>query len=181
MKIFTTITLIFLSSLVLFSQEIKKEQIKDSLKLIKEHKIAIKPTKVGFYSAVLPGLGQAYNKDYWKIPFVYAALAGSTYLYIHNDDLYKDYRSQFKRKKLGDQSVETTFEVLERAQEYHRKKRDGNMLLILGVYVLQIVEASVDAHLQYHRIDRDLSLSPKFIRDSGSGKTQVVASFNFRF
>lgn len=142
---------------------------------------AIKPTKVAFYSAVLPGLGQAYNKKYWKIPIVYAALATSSYFVISNNNKYQEFRNDYKKKKLGDDSIELSLDVLERAQEYHKKKRDGNILLTFGVYILQIVEASVDAHLQHHNINRDLSFKPKLIQEPNRDKPQLVASLSFRF
>jgi hypothetical protein len=179
LKILFTIGALFFTFLV-FSQDNKQNKVKDSINLAKEYEISLKPTKAGFYSAILPGLGQGYNKKYWKIPFVYGALATSTYLYIYNDQKFNDYRDDYKKKKAGDENIELSLDVLKRAQEYHKKKRDGNMLLIIGVYVLQIVEASVDAHLQYHNIDDQLSFSPKLI-NSNNGKIQIVASLNFKF
>ena len=162
------------------AQKDYSDKQKDSMNAI-NYKIAIKPTKVAFYSAVLPGLGQAYNKKYWKIPFVYGALATSTYFVISNNNKYHEYRNDYKKKKLGDESIELSLDILERAQEYHKKKRDGNILLTLGVYVLQIVEASVDAHLQNHNINRELSFKPKFIQEPNHKKPQLVASLSFRF
>jgi len=177
--LFSTIFLIF--SLLSFSQEEQNDQVKDSIQLAKDYKIAIKPTKVGFYSAILPGLGQGYNKKYWKIPLVYIAIAAPTYFYIDNNNKYKTFRNDYKKKKLGDETVEYDFDYLKRAQEFHKKKRDGNMLLIVGAYVLQIVEASVDAHLQNHNINDQLSFSPQILRDQRSGNAYLAVSINFRF
>lgn len=175
--IFTTF---FIIPFLFQAQEDLSESQKDSINTI-QYKLALKPTKVAFYSAILPGLGQAYNKKYWKIPFVYGALATSTYLVVRNNNKFHEYRNDYKKKKLGDESVDLSLDVLERAQEYHKKKRDGDILLTLAVYVLQIVEASVDAHLQNHNINTDLSFTPKLIQEPNREKPQWVASLSFNF
>lgn len=180
MKYLLLIVLISFSLAIQAQEKIYTDTQLDSINAIK-YQIAIKPTKVGFYSAILPGLGQGYNKKYWKIPLVYGALATSSYFVISNNNKYHEYRNDYKKKKLGDESILLSLDVLKRAQEYHKKKRDGNILLTLGVYILQIVEASVDAHLHYHNINRDLSFKPKFIKESHAEKPQLVGSFSFQF
>ncbi len=172
-------------SLSILSQEIENEISTDSLPSIDEEAIALKPIKVSFYSAILPGLGQAYNKRYWKIPIVYVALGASTYYYIYNDNRYKEYRTAFKLHKLGQgdlsQYPDLTTDVLETAQEYHKKDRDLSMLVTAGIYFLQIIEASVDAHLQYYNISNELSLSPTLVRDPITGSTGVAVNLSFKF
>ena len=69
--------------------------------LDKDLEMAMKPSKATFYSAVLPGLGQAYNKKYWKIPIVYGALATGIYFYNQNDKNYNRYRNAYKRRLAG--------------------------------------------------------------------------------
>ena len=64
----------------------------------KDIEMATRPSKATFYSAVLPGLGQAYNKKYWKIPIVYGALASGIYFYKQNDKDYNRYRNAYKRR-----------------------------------------------------------------------------------
>ena len=59
------------------------------------------PSKAAFYSAILPGLGQIYNKRYWKVPIVYAVIGLGVYAYMYNDDLYDRFRTAFKRRKAG--------------------------------------------------------------------------------
>jgi len=168
------------SSFFAYAQEEYTNIQKDSIHTI-NYEIALKPTRVAFYSAILPGLGQAYNKKYWKLPLVYGALGTSTYFVVRNNKKYHEYRDDYKKKKLGDESIELPLDVLQKAQEYHKKKRDGNMLLVLATYILQIVEASVDAHLQYHNIDEKLSFSPTIIQDPFQGNTQLMARFSFKF
>ena len=59
------------------------------------------PARAAFLSAVLPGLGQFYNKKYWKVPMVYAAIGGSAYVFKVNDNLYRRYRDAFKSRRAG--------------------------------------------------------------------------------
>ena len=61
----------------------------------------LSPARAAFYSAVLPGLGQAYNGKYWKIPIVYTALGVGVYFYLENDRQYDRYRSAYKSRLAG--------------------------------------------------------------------------------
>ena len=133
------------------------------------YNIAIKPTKVAFYSAVLPGLGQAHNRDYWKIPIVYGALGASIYSYDFNNVRFHKYREAYKLLKMGleNEYPGISASTLEKAQRYHKRYRDLSLLVTSGLYILQIVEASVDAHLQYHDTDSKLSVNPSFILPLG--------------
>ena len=76
----------FLLSIILFFVSIFSYGQNDDYE--KELEMALRPSKATFYSAVLPGLGQAYNKKYWKIPIVYGALATGLYFYNQNHTLY---------------------------------------------------------------------------------------------
>lgn len=185
MKSLFSIACIFCFSLVVFSQEITTEKKQDSITEISRESIAIKPIKVSFYSAILPGLGQAYNKKYWKIPIVYGALGTSTYYYIYNNNRYQEYRTAFKLHKLGQgessQYPTLSLDVLQQAQEYHKKDRDLSMMVTIGLYFLQIIEASVDAHLQYHNIDNKLGFSPGLVQEPISGNTGLAISLTYRF
>jgi hypothetical protein len=120
------------------------------------------PAKAAFYSAVLPGLGQAYNKKYWKIPLVYGALGTSVYFYKRNDDNYKRYLNALKLKLDGKENEfgDTDIKGLERGIKYYKKQRDLMLFVTIGVYVLNILEANVDAHLPDKKIDSNLSFKP---------------------
>lgn len=150
---------------------------------------ALAPAKAGFYSAVLPGLGQAYNKRYWKIPLVYGALAGSIYMYSRNAKQYKRYRTAFRLRKYGLQDEFMSDEgnellstnVLERAQRYYVRNRDLWVLITAGLYVLQIVEASVDAHLIHHNVNDNLSFEPSIYKDPIGQKNVLAVSLNINF
>lgn len=167
------------------AQENNEIIIKDSISDNEIYLAALKPSKAGFYSAILPGLGQAYNKSYWKIPLVYGALGASTYFYIYNNNKYQEYRTAFKLHKLGEgassQYPTLTLDVLQKAQEYHKKDRDLSILVGVGLYVLQIVEASVDAHLEFHNTDSNLGIAPSIIIEPISGKPALATSLTYTF
>lgn len=134
------------------------------------------PSKAAFYSAILPGLGQIYNRRYWKVPIVYGALGTGVYAYLYNDDLYDRFRSAFKRRRAGftdDEfydvnnsgivpgSPDLSDEALQDAQERYQRDRDLALLITIGLYAFNIIDANVDAHLQQFNVDDDLSLDIK--------------------
>lgn len=131
----------------------------------------LRPSKAAFYSAIFPGMGQIYNKKYWKAPFVWGALAIPTYYYQINNSDYKRYRNAYRLRKAGLQDEFTdefgtssvSLETLETAQEQLKENRDFSLLSGVILYVLQIVEASVNAHLLQFNTDDNLSLKPTFI------------------
>ena len=82
------ILILFFSTQIIYCQNNKNDDEKKTLG----------PAKAAFYSAVLPGLGQVYNKKYWKVPIVYGALAGGVYYFNKNNDLYHKYRDAYKRR-----------------------------------------------------------------------------------
>lgn len=158
---------------------------KDSLTENDIYLAALKPSKAGFYSAILPGLGQVYNKSYWKVPVIYGALGLSTYYFIYNNNKYQDYRTAFKLHKIGEgdasQYPTLTLDVLQRAQEYHKKNRDLSLLITVGLYVLQIVEASVDAHLEFHNTDSNLGFTPTLFKEPLNNNTVLAAKITYSF
>lgn len=174
----------------LFSQE-NDRLILDSKSTVKENIDfnALAPAKAGFYSAVLPGLGQIYNKRYWKLPLVYGALGTGIYFYRRNSQQYSRYRKAFRLRKYGlqDEFTSDTGEellstnVLESAQEYYRRNRDLSLLITIGLYILQVVEASVDAHLIHHNVNDNLSFKPSIYNDPITQKNILTASLSINF
>ena len=87
------------------------------------------PSKAAFFSAVFPGLGQAFNKKLWKIPIVYAAIGTSIYSYDFNQKRYWNYRNAYKSRKAGYKNDEFQNLILEDDRlldgaEFHKKNRD---------------------------------------------------------
>lgn len=142
------------------------------------------PAKAAFYSAVLPGLGQAYNGSYWKIPIAYAGLGTGIYFYMKNDEEYDKYRDAYKNRLAGrsDQfKGRITTDGLIRAQEFYQKNKEISILVTVGVYILNIIDANVEAHLQQFNVNEDLSFHPKMEYNAFSGKTNYGLSLNLNF
>jgi hypothetical protein len=147
------------------------------------------PSKAAFYSAVLPGLGQVYNKKYWKVPLVYAALGTGVYFYVDNNNGYDRYRTAFKLRESGRQDEFTTDAGVElvsdaglkRAQEVFKKNRDLSLFITIGMYILNIVEANVDAHLPDKALDTNISFNPTLFTEPLTNRTMIGATINFSF
>lgn len=147
------------------------------------------PARAAFYSAVLPGLGQAYNGKYWKIPIAYAGLGVGIYFYLNNDKEYNRYRSIYKRRIAGfrddefivDGQERVTDEGLIRAQRFYQRNKELSLLITVGIYALNIIDANVDAHLQQFNVSEDLSLKPAVNFDQYTGKTGYGLSLNYNF
>lgn len=145
------------------------------------------PTKAGLYAAVLPGLGQYYNKKYWKIPLVWGAIGAGIGYTLWSDKQYKRYRNAFVAE-LNGQPHEfsdisgVTADVLGRTQDRVKRQRDYAIAITGLLYVLNIVDAVVDAHLYEGRHDPDLALQPAVIYDQYSQvgmKSGLQLSFKF--
>tara|TARA_Y100000766_G_scaffold20335_1_gene14194 strand:- start:1595 stop:2140 length:546 start_codon:yes stop_codon:yes gene_type:complete len=155
----------------------------------KELEMALKPSKAAFYSAVLPGLGQAYNKKYWKIPIVYGALATGIYFYNQNDYQYNRYRNAYKRRLAGFTDDEfygnglnpiISDDGLIRAQNTLKRNKELSILITFGLYVLNIIDANVDAHLLQYNLDENLSVRPNIEFNQVENKSNFGISLNFK-
>ena len=129
------------------------------------------PARAAFYSAVLPGLGQAYNRQYWKIPIVYATIGGALYFYRQNQTEYLRYRDAYQKRLLGqtDEFPELSTDLLVKAQSYYRRNRDISLMAAVAFYVLNILDANVSAHLRQWNINDRLSLQPVVMPQSAYG------------
>ena len=136
------------------------------------------PAKAAFYSAVLPGLGQAYNRQYWKIPLVYGAIGAGVYFYVINNNEYQRFRTAYfdRQNGLPDEFSVYSDDVLIDAQKYYRRQRDTALLLTILAYVLNIVDANVSAHLKQWNVNDDLSLQT--IQFESGGYQAVGFRFN---
>ncbi len=177
------------------SSKEKKDALGDALKLNidtekKSRRPAnpLAPAKAAFYSAILPGLGQAYNKRYWKIPIVYAAIGSGVYFYINNNNQYNRYRNAYKRRLAGftDDEFNTndrfiTNDGLIHAQKLYRRNKELALLVTVGLYALNIIDANVDAHLLQFNVDDKLSLKPHYKVNELDNTGNMGLTFNFQF
>ena len=144
------------------------------------------PSKAAFYSAVLPGLGQAYNKKYWKIPIVYAALGTSVYFFVTNNKEYNRYRDEYKSRLAGNEAINGEFpgvsnEGLINAQKTLKRRKELSLLITIGIYALNIIDANVDAHLLQYNVDQNLAIKPHFQYNEMENSSDLGLTLNFKF
>lgn len=180
---------IFVFSLSTVKSQEKIDQLTSEDVLKSEGYNPLSPATAAFYSAILPGLGQVYNKQYWKLPFVYGAMATSMYYFSINNESYKRYRNAYKIREAGYQDEFTlddgttliSREGLVSAQNTLKQNRETSLLLFIGFYVLQIVDASVSAHLLQFNVNDKISFDPKIFNESNDNKPFVGLTFNYKF
>lgn len=154
------------------------------------------PSKAAFYSAILPGLGQAYNKKYWKIPLVYAAIGSGVYFYVSNTDQLNRYRDAYKSRLAGFNTDEfwgvdpnglplaapiIQSDGLVRAQQTFRRNQELSLLITVGLYALNILDANVDAHLLQFNVDENLAVKPHFQYNQMEHSSDLGLTINFKF
>lgn len=143
----------------------------------------LRPAKAAFYSAIVPGLGQAYNKKYWKIPLVYGAMGTSMYFYLDNNKNYHKFRDAYKQRLAGIYTDEYSFldkDRLIKVQRTYERNRDLSLLITVGFYILNIVEANVDAHLMQFNVSDKLTLNPQLIQDERTAKPSFGLTLNYK-
>jgi len=184
------------SALYSFSQKekdstlIDQNPIKANETLTKKAIDPLRPSKAAFYSAIFPGLGQAYNKKYWKIPIVWGAIGTGVYFYVTNDREFDRFRDAYKRRLAGFTDDEfygdgdtprVSSDALIRAQQSARRNKEVSLLVTVGLYALNIIDANVDAHLMQFNVDENLSLSPHYQYNQRENTTDLGLTLNFKF
>ena len=130
--------------------------------------------KASIYSAIIPGYGQYYNKKYWKIPIIYTSIGTAFYIAKWNQNKYLIYKEAFQYRTDQDETTIDEFESiyseanLITIKNYHRKNRDLAYIISAGFYLLNIIDASVDAHLFNFTINEDvtLNITPSMVHSS---------------
>ena len=122
----------------------------------------LSPSKAAFFSAVFPGAGQAFNKKYWKIPIVYAAIGTSIYSYDFNQKKYWNYRNAYKSRKAGYNNDEFQIGLL--AQEVQKVFpdlviEDSNGILSVNYQALipVLVNALKEIDANYNELEKELA------------------------
>lgn len=124
------------------------------------------PMKAAMYSAVLPGMGQFYNRKYWKIPIVYAGFAGLGWYAMFTHEEFVRYRNALDFRMDGNpqtidefaQDMRYTTEVLGRFKDYYRRQRDRTVIWAALFYAINIIDATVDAHLFEFDVSEELGV-----------------------
>ena len=159
---------------------------KDTLTAVRANVLA--PSKAAFYSAVIPGLGQVYNKKYWKVPVVYVALGTSIYFYADNNKKYHRFRDEYKKRLNGTSLYEADdyFGRLDNnrlieGQKFYQRNRDLSALITAAIYILNIVDANVDAHLMQFNVNENLTLRPDIYQNEINYKQNLGITLNYNF
>lgn len=186
------------------SPEIKEQPVPaDTLKKAINPKVwTPNPTKATWLALVIPGGGQIYNRKYWKLPIFYGGFAGCAYALTWNGKMYKDYSQAYKdavNQKWESSSITDLLppgyvdkvsktqltETLRKRKDTYRRYRDLSIFAFIGVYLLSVVDAYVDAELSNFDITPDLSMrvEPAVINNqmTGSSNKSVGVQCSFRF
>ena len=154
------IAILFISTLFLAYPYTISAQVKDTVT-----KRPHSPTRAAVYSAVLPGLGQGYNKKYWKIPIVWAGFGVITYFIVKNTGEYKKYKEAFTYVASGDSGyIDNDYvdkydeQQLLDGKNFYRRNMELSYIIGGLWYLLNIIDASVDAHFFDYDISEDLSI-----------------------
>lgn len=127
-------------------------------------KIKHSPRKAALMSTFMPGLGQIYNRKYWKAPIVYAGLGTLTYFLINNNRLYNKYKTAYQYRMDGDPTTIDNLDFyspdqLKINRDIYRSNLELTVVLTAGLYLINIVDASVDANLYKFDVSEDISLN----------------------
>ncbi len=149
------------------------------------------PGKATLYSILLPGLGQVYNGEIWKIPIYWGFLAGTIHYIDINQTNYKRFKRIYSEASdpKGTYNESITAQTAQYYRDYYRRMRDYSILAVAAVYLLQAIDANVFAYMQDFEVNDDLSmnLSPVVITPdtqyamNPAGNTAVGFSLGFRF
>jgi hypothetical protein len=132
---------------------------KDTTKKAKPHSAK----KASIMSACLPGLGQIYNRKYWKLGVIYPAMGGLIYGIAWNHKYFKVYRDALRIRYDGDSTTIDQYSIysddrIVTMKNYYQRYRDLCVIGFAAVYVLQVIDAAVDAHLFNFDVGTDLSM-----------------------
>ncbi len=145
------------------------------------------PAKATIFSTMLPGLGQIYNQRYWKVPVIYGGLATAAYSLEFNNRQYNRFRKAYNYASDGDDStvpeVDQSQEALKNYRDAYRRNRDLSVIVMMGIYALNIIDANVDAHFYNFDISDNLALKVEpmtnFAYSSGpNAAITPIAGFN---
>lgn len=163
----------------------------DSVTRMPERKIWIpNSSRAVWLAAVFPGAGQIYNRKYWKLPIIYGGFVGCAYALTWNNQMYSDYSQAYLDIMDNNPNTNSFMDFLpegtdissrlefykssfKKKKDFYRRNRDLSIFCFIGVYLISIIDAYVDAELSDFDISKDLSLKiePAVINDRSMGKS----------
>ena len=142
------------------------------------------PKKATIMSAVIPGLGQIYTKNIWKVPFIYAAGAALIYGIQFNYNGYTDFRDAYNAEVDDDPNTINPYagsnwdeSALALFRDAYRKNLDLSVIGLSLLYIANLVDANVGAHLYYFRINKDLELSMRPVLKNDIAQLSLKLNF----
>ncbi len=130
----------------------------DGIASYKSHKKPL-PARASMFSAVVPGLGQAYNGDYWKIPIFYTGLGVSIFCWADNQKQHNRYRNMYNQLGDGTYQGNLSEDNIKWYRDQYRRYRDYSIIATVLVYALNIVDANVFAHFNNFDISDDITFN----------------------
>lgn len=146
--------------------------------------------KATYYSMMLPGLGQAYNKKYWKIPIIYAGFGALGYFISFNGKEYRNFREAYNIVATGDTinfsndyvvRYSANLDQLREGRNYYRRNLEFNYILAALLYILNIIDASVDGNLYDFDVSDDISLKFEPMNNTMVYSPQPAMGITFRY
>lgn len=149
------------------------------------------PQRALWLALVIPGGGQIYNRKYWKLPLVYGGFMGCIYAMRWNNMMYKDYAQAYLDimdndpgtasynkflhlgRQIDDSNQERYKTIFKKRKDRYRRYRDLSFFVMVGVYVISVIDAYVDAELSAFDISKDLSLKVRPTIMTGSSLTAM--------
>jgi hypothetical protein len=180
MNRFYTILLLLCLQQILWAQDSTINYLKHS------------PKKATNRSVILPGLGQAYNKQYWKIPLVYGVLAIPASTYVYNDDWYQKtkfaYEARFKANagdasdvsKIDSKLSNLSLASLQSYRNIFRRDRDYSIMWFILAWGINIVDATVSGHLKEFDVNNNLSIRLTPYVQPSQQQSGLALQFNFK-
>ncbi|WP_321333151.1 DUF5683 domain-containing protein [uncultured Bacteroides sp.] len=171
----------------------------DSAEVAKTIKLWIPNSgKATWLAIVFPGGGQIYNRKYWKLPIIYGGFAGCAYALSWNNKMYKDYSQAYMDIMDDDPNTNSYLDllpanasytesqlqtVLKKRKDIYRRYRDLSIFAFIGVYLISVIDAYVDAELSNFDITPDLSMrvEPTIINDRYKSGNSVGVQCSLRF
>ena len=147
------------------------------------------PKMASALSAIIPGLGQIYNKKYWKVPVIYAGVGALFYVIGVNSERYDIFKSAYSLRIDGDTNTVDEYDIsvdnglpkytdesLLNLKDFYRRNRDVSYIFMGVLYMLNVIDAAVDAHFFNYKITDDLSLKirPALIFSQNHGQTTGI-------
>ena len=175
--------ILILSISFVSAQKLELDTLTRKQRLIKD---PLTPSKAAFYSTIVPGLGQIYTEKYWKVPIIYGGFGVATYYYLYQTKQMNSFRDIYKRRIAGytdDKYANRIFQndQLIQGMNFHKRYRDIAIFSFVGLYLLNILDANVGAHLMQFNVNDQLTLRPQIEPNLLNTEMNYGLTLNIKF